>query len=40
MHYKVNDVQAMHVQNFKTVECKLRMTYEKLADTEANIFGT
>ena len=36
--YSSNDVQAMPIQNSKTVECKLRMTYEKLADTEANIF--
>ena len=36
--YRSNDVHAMPVQNSKTVECKLRMTYEKLADTESNIF--
>ena len=34
-----NDAQAhAYVQNSKTVECQLRMTYARLAETEANLF--
>ena len=34
----MNDALAQPVQNLKTVECQLRMTYEKLAETEANVY--
>ena len=34
----MNDAPAQPVQNLKTVECQLRMTYEKLAETEANVY--
>ena len=32
-----NDAPSIRVQNSKTVECQLRMIYEKLAETEANV---
>jgi len=34
----LNDVKAQPTQNFKTVECRLKCVYEKLAATEAKIF--
>ena len=34
----LNDAPAQPVQNLKRVECQLRMTYEKLAETESNIY--
>ena len=33
-----NDVSAKPTQNSKTVECQLKLTYQKLAETEANIY--
>ena len=33
----INDAVETSLQNIKTVECRLRRTFEKIADTEANI---
>ena len=33
-----NDAGSSSQQNVKTVECRLGLTYKKLAETEANIF--
>ena len=34
----LNDVDEVNPWNVKTVECRIKKTYEKLAATEANIF--
>lgn len=33
-----NDADSNRLQNSKTVECKLKETYKRLAETEANIY--